>query len=84
MVRWLHSVSRNDWFFKISIWCWFRNKKKLEFIFSIHKEIKIALFVNYTFHIDQEFDASTTMLKTNLVTKKDVAMLITAGGGSVI
>ena len=42
------------------------------------------MFVNYTFHIDQEFDASTTMLKTNLVTKKDVAMLIIAGGGSVI
>ena len=59
-----------------------QEKVSINFILYI-KTLKKALFVNYTFHIDQEFDKSNATLKTNLVTRKDVGFLITAGGGSV-
>ena len=40
--------------------------------------------MDYTFHIDQEFDASNTTIKTNSPSKKDIGLLIIAGGGFVI
>jgi len=54
-----------------------------KYIFNYDGETRKTLFINYTFHIDSEFEANNAILKCNVVCKKDVACLITAGGGSI-